>query len=191
MLLCPLSPLHPERTPTPTLPHPPQPCRSATSSCVTTGLRGHVSESSRSGRCARESGEEGAYMSTSSRLSRCPNAVLQMGVPRTAPFTLLSAPLPPNMCPHQVPEGGRCAYRVTVYTADERGAGTGADRGVGRANHFSHSFLIPPIIIFVCFRRQRDDGPVRGEGRHWRAQAGHQCGERGWGGDGHRRKPGW
>jgi hypothetical protein len=25
----------------------------------------------------------------------------------------------------KVPEGGRCTYRVTVYTADERGAGTG------------------------------------------------------------------
>ena len=37
-----------------------------------------------------------------------------------------SASLPPPPHIHQVPEGGRCAYRVTVYTADERGAGTGA-----------------------------------------------------------------
>ena len=81
MLLCPLSPLHPERTPTPTLPHPPQPCRSVTSSCATTGLRGHVSANSRSGRCARERGEEGEYMSTSYILGKVcsPDAMLEKG----------------------------------------------------------------------------------------------------------------
>ena len=131
-------------------------------------------------------------MSTSSRLSRCPNAVLQMGVPRTAPFTLLSAPLPPNMCPHQVPEGGRCAYRVTVYTANERGAGTGADRGVGRANYISHSFLIPPHhrlcaadanVTMVLYGEKGDTGERKLDTSAVREDGG------GW--DGHRRKPGW
>lgn len=28
----------------------------------------------------------------------------------------------------KVPENGRCSYRVTVYTADERGAGTGESK---------------------------------------------------------------
>lgn len=34
--------------------------------------------------------------------------------------------------PGKVPENGRCTYRVEVFTADERGAGTGGWGGVQR-----------------------------------------------------------
>ena len=51
----------------------------------------------------------------------------------------------------KVPENGRCSYRVSVYTADERGAGTG-ERGMRMSKRGSggDAYLYINVNPLVC-----------------------------------------